>query len=107
MWTVDVVRIYTGSDNRSHFEDLVVPMSEVMQEGGRSSLRTALIPTKAMLFRENPLGGPPHYHTPKQRQFVVTITGAVECSGQGGSCSPRTSPARVIRIASCTVRGAA
>jgi len=85
MWTVNVVRIYTGSDNRSHFEDLVVPMSEVMQDGGRSSQRSALIPTQAMLFRENPLGGPAHYHTPKQRQFVVTISGAVEITCGGGS----------------------
>jgi len=83
MWTVNVVRIYTGPDNRSHFEDLVVPMGEVVQ-GDRVSLRSALIPTSGMLFRENELGRSEEYHTPKQRQFVITICGAVEITCAGG-----------------------
>jgi hypothetical protein len=83
MWTVKVVRIYTGSDNRSYFEDLRVPMDEVMQ-GDRVSQRSALIPTTGMLFRENPLGRSEQYHAPKQRQFVVTICGAVEITCAGG-----------------------
>lgn len=85
MWTVNVVRIYTGADNRSHFEDLTVPMNEVMMSH-RASQRSALIPTKAILFRENPLGGGPgEYHTPGQRQFVITIFGAVEITCGGGT----------------------
>lgn len=84
MWTVKVVRIYTGPDNKSYFEDLQVPMNEVMA-GARVSQRSALIPTTGMLFRENPLGRAEEYHTPGRRQFVITISGAVEITCAGGS----------------------
>jgi hypothetical protein len=84
MWKGNVVRIYTGADNRSHFEDLQIPMSEVLMEG-RASMRSQTMPTKGLLFRENPLGPPGAYHTPKQRQFVITIFGAVEITCGGGS----------------------
>ena len=83
MWTVKVVRIYTGADNRSYFEDLQVPMEEVLQ-GSRVSQRSALIPTAGMLFRENPLGRSDQYHTPGRRQFVITISGAAEITCAGG-----------------------
>jgi hypothetical protein len=84
MWPGKVVRIYTGADNRSHFEDLQIPMSEALA-GGRISMRSATMPTKGLLFRENPLGPPGAYHTPGQRQFVITISGAVEITCAGGS----------------------
>lgn len=85
MWEVKVVRIYTGPDNRSHFEDMKVDMNAVMMSA-RSSQRSALIPLKNFLFRENPLGGGQgEYHTPGQRQFVITIYGAAEITCAGGS----------------------
>ena len=84
MWKGNVVRIYTGPDNRSHFEDLSIPMEEVLT-GGRKSERSATMPVKGLLFRENPLGPQGAYHTPKQRQFVITISGAVEITCAGGT----------------------
>ena len=72
MWDVKVVRIYTGADQRSYFEEMQVAMGEVRQ-GERVSQRSALIPVSGLTFRENPLGRSEQYHTPKQRQFVITI----------------------------------
>ena len=43
------------------------------------------VPVKGLLFRENQLGPQGEYHTPKQRQFVITISGAVEITCAGGS----------------------
>ncbi len=83
MWNVKVVRIYTGPDERSYFEDMEVPMTEIVQ-GERVSQRSALVPASGLVFRENPLGRSEQYHTPKQRQFVITISGAVEISCAGG-----------------------
>ena len=83
MWDVNVVRIYTGPDKRSYFEELKVAMGDVVQ-GDRVSQRSELIPTANMLFRESPLGRSEEFHTPKQRQFVITITGAVEITCAGG-----------------------
>jgi hypothetical protein len=72
-----ISRIYTGADGRSHFEDLVIPMEELLA-GQRISRRSALLPTRGVLFRENPLGRSEEFHCPKQRQFVITLYGAVE-----------------------------
>lgn len=84
MWTVNVVRIYTGDDQRSYFEDLTVPMQELIA-GQRVSRRSAAIPTSGLVFRENPLERSSEYHAPKQRQFVITLSGAVEITCAGGS----------------------
>jgi hypothetical protein len=78
-----ITRIYTGDDGRSHFEDLVVPMEELIA-GARISLRSALVPLAGVSFRETPLGRAEEYHCPKQRQFVITLFGAVEISCAGG-----------------------
>jgi len=84
MWTVKIVRVYTGPDNKSYFEDLHAPMSEIPMNG-RASYRTAVMPTSSILFRENPLGPPGVHHNATQRQFVVTISGAVEITCAGGT----------------------
>lgn len=78
-----ISRIYTGADGRSHFEDLVVPMDELMA-GERVSLRSAMIPAAGVSFRETPLGRSEEYHCPKQRQFVITLSGAVEITCADG-----------------------
>ena len=78
-----ISRIYTGEDGRSHFEDLIVPMNELIA-GERISLRSALVPTTGVSFRENPLGRSEEFHCPKQRQFVITLFGAVEITCSGG-----------------------
>ena len=96
MWKGNVVRIYTGPDNRSHFEDLSLPLDAIMMEG-HAQHRSPTMPVKGLLFRENQLGPQGEYHTPKQRQFVITISGAVEITCAGGTrvfgpatcCSPR------------------
>ena len=67
MWKGNVVRIYTGPDNRSHFEDLSLPLDAIMMEG-RAQHRSPTMPVKGLLFRENQLGPQGEYHTPKQRQ---------------------------------------
>ena len=78
-----ITRIYSGDDGRSHFEDLIVPMNELIA-GERISLRSALVPAKGVSFRENPLGRSEEFHCPGQRQFVITLFGAVEITCGGG-----------------------
>ena len=82
----NIVRIYTGADGRSHFEDLIVPMNQLLA-GERVSLRSAMLPVTGVSFRENPLGRSEEFHCPKLRQFVITLFGAVEIScGSGKRC---------------------
>jgi hypothetical protein len=72
-----IVRVYKGSDERSHFEDMVVPMGE-FRLGTLFSYKSAMVPVKGIVFRQNPLEGSTDFHTPPQRQFVITLSGAVE-----------------------------
>ena len=61
-----ISHIYTGDDSRSHFEDLIVPMNELIA-GERISLSIWLVPTTGVSFRENPPAAP--------RNFTVRSSG--------------------------------
>ncbi len=65
-----IVRIYTGDDERSHFEDLPIPEGEtqsfLLQAGGE------------MVFRRAPDDYFLDWHTAPRRMFVITLTGHVE-----------------------------
>ena len=72
--TMKIVRLYTGEDNKSHFEDLQVPL----KDGGKSGFLSALTKATGVVFRET--GGDYDYdfHTAPRRQYVVNLEGEVE-----------------------------
>jgi len=68
-----IVRLYTGSDNESHFEDIEIEMNPV-----RDMAASALQPAAGVMFR---YAAPTHlstYHTAPRRQYVITLSGRVE-----------------------------
>jgi hypothetical protein len=69
-----VVRLYTGPDNQSHFEDLDVPL----KDGGKIGLLSGRVKATGLVFRET--GGDYDYdfHTAPRRQYVVNLEGEVE-----------------------------
>lgn len=69
-----VVRIYTGADNKSHFEDIDMPLKDAGQIGFMSERLKAT----GIVFRET--GGDYNYefHTAPRRQYVVNLEGEVE-----------------------------
>jgi hypothetical protein len=71
-----VTRIYTGTDNRSHFEDLDIPLAPAVYGS-----ETPPIPSPGVVFRQNRLGDALDFHAAPRRQFVVTIfgVGEIEC----------------------------
>lgn len=73
-------RIYTGPDQRSHFEDLEIPLAP-----GRYGRLSELVPSSGVIFRETPVGGALDFHTAPQRQFVITLAGRVEVECGDGS----------------------
>lgn len=75
-----VTLLYTGEDDRSHFEDLEVPLTPVAY--GRESV---LVPTRGVIFRENPVGTWADFHNAPRRQFVITISGLAELECGDGS----------------------
>lgn len=71
---MDVVRVYTGDDGRSHFEDVTVPLTERSATGRLSELW----PGKGVQFREVDGDYALDFHNAPRRQLVVNLTGSVE-----------------------------
>ena len=70
-----VVRIYTGADAQSHFENLDIPYNQ-SHIGGL----TAPVTAETVFFRDTAMGGPEVYdfHVAPRRQFVIHLAGQVE-----------------------------
>ncbi|MEI7531187.1 MAG: hypothetical protein WCK52_04590 [Betaproteobacteria bacterium] len=84
MTTTKIVRVFSGPDHRSHFEDIQLEMNE-FRLGSLFSLKSQLVPVEGVVFRENPLEGNQDFHCPPRKQFVITLFGAVEISVGDGS----------------------
>ena len=97
-----ITRLYTGTDNRSYFEDIDVPF-----DPGRTSANFPCpIGAKAVFFREIPPGYVYSWHNVVCREYVVMIDGRPKskwAAGRSGclaremSCLPRTSPEKDTR----------
>jgi hypothetical protein len=69
-----VVRIYTGADNKSHFEDLEIPLTD----GGKVGFVSDLSKATGVIFRETAADYNYDFHTANRRQYVVNLEGGVE-----------------------------
>ena len=72
--TMTVVRIYTGPDNKSHFEDIQIPLKDAGKVGFISELYKAT----GVVFRETTGDYNYDFHTAPRRQYVVNLEGGVE-----------------------------
>ncbi len=72
--TMKVVRVYTGADNKSHFEDVEIPL----KSGGKAGFMSDLEKATGVIFRET--GGDYNFdfHNAPRRQYVVNLEGEVE-----------------------------
>lgn len=72
--TMTIVRIYTGADNQSHFEEVQIPLKST----GKIGFISELMKATGIVFRET--GGDYNYdfHTAPRRQYVVNLEGEVE-----------------------------
>jgi hypothetical protein len=79
--TMSVLRIYTGADGKSHFEDLRVPMKDAGQIGFMSEK----VKATGIVFRETTGDYNYDFHVAPRRQYVVNLEGEVEIEiGDGG-----------------------
>lgn len=69
-----VVRIYTGPDNQSHFEDLQIPL----KDGGKVGFLSERMKASGVVFRETTGDYNYDFHTAPRRQLVVNLEGEVE-----------------------------
>jgi quercetin dioxygenase-like cupin family protein len=71
-----VVRIYTGSDNQTHFEDVAVEtFAELSAKVGEGPVRLNQGPAKSSL----------DFHNAPRRQYVVIMSGVMEVEIGDGS----------------------
>jgi hypothetical protein len=71
---VDIVRIFTGPDDRSHFEDLTVDLEDMGPFGRISRTWRG----GGVQFREVDGDYDLDFHVAPRRQLVVNLTGSVE-----------------------------
>ena len=69
-----ITRVYTGSDGKSHFEDVEFELLDHGSMGSISSLWSA----KGVLFRKVNGDYDLDFHNAPRRQFVVNLSGSVE-----------------------------
>ncbi|MYE22348.1 MAG: hypothetical protein F4Y01_00065 [Gammaproteobacteria bacterium] len=75
-----VVRVYTGDDGESHFQDVDIG---VTSEGGIGRL-SPLIEGPGVMFREVDGDYDLDFHTAPRRQFVVNLRGSVDITVGSG-----------------------
>tara|TARA_Y100000815_G_scaffold160740_1_gene145838 strand:- start:4 stop:348 length:345 start_codon:yes stop_codon:yes gene_type:complete len=72
-----LVRIYTGTDEQSHFEDLDMPTPDVH--------RVTTKPGEDLVFRTTPGDRVAEWHNPTRRQYLIVIRGKMEVSVADGT----------------------
>jgi hypothetical protein len=75
-----ITRLYTGTDDQSHFEEIEVPF-ESREDFG---LFTLPEPAKAVFFREIPPGWQYSWHNVVCREYVTMIEGEAEIEVASG-----------------------
>ena len=94
------VRIFPTADGGSAFADVVV----LPAHGTGSVEVSALIPATSLLFRRSPPDYDLDWHTAPRRQFVITLTGAVEVVASDGQ-TRRLGPGAILRADEITAKG--
>ena len=70
---MQVVRLYTGDDGQSHFEELDLGYEQVA-DAQRSAMQSAT----GIQFRRTPPGSFIDWHIAPRRQYVITLEGQAE-----------------------------
>ncbi|NLD56811.1 MAG: cupin domain-containing protein [Methanomicrobiales archaeon] len=95
-----ITRIYAGTDNLSHFEEIEVPF-ETREDFG---LFTLPEPAKSVFFREIPPGWEYTWHNPVCREYVVITDGEAEVTVGSGE-KRRFKPGDVLLVEDLTGQG--
>ena len=98
--TMNIVRIYSGDDGESHFEDVEVEMENRGNIGRISDLWRG----KGVMFREVEGDYEIDFHNAPRRQLVVNLTGSVDIEIGDGTVR-RLGPGSILLAEDTTGRG--
>ena len=93
-----VVRIYTGPDNQSHFEDVDLPFAP-----DATGEATPPLPTN-LVFHRRPPGGVSDWHCAPRRQYVIGLSGESEIEVGSGEVR-RFGPGDILLAEDLTGQG--
>ncbi len=96
---MQVVRVYTGDDGESHFEDLELPY-ETIADAQVTAMRSAA----GVQFRKTPSGRFSDWHPAPRRQYATTLDGHGEI-GNGDGTKRIFNPGDVLLADDLTGRG--
>ena len=102
-----IVRIYTGDDGQSHFEDLEIPQVDVPFSGnapGATDQRSDPIAVESLVIRDAKTANEHDFHPAPRRQLVVTLSGIGEIVCGDGS-SRRFGPGDIMLADDLTGQG--
>ena len=74
------VRIWTGADGDSHFEEGMIDLSK----GERGDVLSAVVAGASLSFQETRSGGSYEWHKDPVPRFVITLSGTLEFETKGG-----------------------
>jgi quercetin dioxygenase-like cupin family protein len=74
------VRLWTGDDGNSHFEEGTIDLSR----GERGDLKSDVLDGINLSFQETKSGGSYEWHKDPVPRFVVTLSGTLEFETRGG-----------------------
>lgn len=74
------VRIWTGDDGNSYFEEGAIDL----EEGARGDLLSSRSGAVSVSFQETVSGGTFAWHDAPARQFVITLSGTLDFQTRGG-----------------------
>ena len=95
-----IVRVYSGDDGESHFQDIEIPLQDLGVKGKLSKL----ISGNGVIFREVPGTYELDFHTAPRRQFVVNLTGWVDIT-IGDGTTRRLGPGSTLLAEDTTGHG--
>jgi len=74
------VRIWTGEDQNSHFEEGQI----ALEPGAHGDLLSGKLAATTVSFQETSSGGTLAWHTAPVRQLVITLSGTLDFQTRGG-----------------------
>ncbi|HUA76577.1 MAG TPA: cupin domain-containing protein [Acetobacteraceae bacterium] len=74
------VRLWTGDEGNSHFEEGKLHL----EEGARGDLLSGTMGAASISFQETESGGAFAWHTAPARQFVITLSGTLDFQTREG-----------------------
>lgn len=97
---MEITRLYTGSDNESHFEDIQIELNDAGEIGELSEKVNAT----GIIFRRTGSDYDYDWHNAPQRQYIIMLDGAVDVEIGNGTVR-RFSTGDILLVEDITGRG--